>query len=330
MARDATRPIDVLTLGEAMVLFVATEPGALSEVTCFRRATAGAEFNVAIGLARLGLRVSFLTRVGGDAFGRHVQQVLQREGIAADLVQQDAAHRTGFMLKALAPTGQDPAIEYHRRGSAASHLGLPDLPATLLPQTRHVHLTGIAAGVSPSLRELVFELARQARAQGCTLSFDPNLRPALWPSPREMIDTLMPLAALCDWILPGQAEGERLTGRTRPEAIADAFLAQGARGVVVKQGGEGAWFHDARTGQRGHLPAQSVAHVVDTVGAGDGFAVGVISALLEGLDLGAATARGHAIGARVLQFPGDCDGLPTRDELSAFLSSSRQPQGACP
>jgi 2-dehydro-3-deoxygluconokinase len=59
--------------------------------------------------------------------------------------------------------------------------------------------------------------------------------------------------------------------------------------------------------------------VVDTVGAGDGFAAGVISGLLEGLALPAAAMRGNRIGARVVQFPGDSDGLPTRDELGAAL-----------
>jgi len=65
-----------------------------------------------------------------------------------------------------------------------------------------------------------------------------------------------------------------------------------------------------------------VAKVVDTVGAGDGFAVGVISGLLEGLSLPEATVRGNAIGARVVQFPGDSDGLPTRAELQAFMAAN--------
>ena len=68
-----------------------------------------------------------------------------------------------------------------------------------------------------------------------------------------------------------------------------------------------------------HLSLEEVIPVVDTVGAGDGFAVGVISALLEGMDLRQAAQRGNAIGARVVQFPGDCDGLPDRSQLQALL-----------
>ena len=66
------------------------------------------------------------------------------------------------------------------------------------------------------------------------------------------------------------------------------------------------------------MPGVPVERVVDTVGAGDGFAVGLVSGLLEGLTLAAAAARGNAIGARVVQFPGDSDGLPTRAELAAM------------
>ena len=89
----------------------------------------------------------------------------------------------------------------------------------------------------------------------------------------------------------------------------------GARLVVVKLGSAGAYYSSEQGS--GHMPAFPVAQVVDTVGAGDGFAVGVISALLEGLPLAQAAARGNLIGARVVQFPGDCDGLPTRTQLEA-------------
>lgn len=320
-------PLDVLTLGEPLGLFIACEPGPLEQVTHFRRATAGAEFNVAIGLARLGLRTALLSRLGDDALGRHLRTVMRREGVVDQHVKVDPEHLTGFMFKALAAAGVDPAIEYHRRGSAASHFGPDDLPADLLTRTRHVHLSGVAPAVSPRLRAAVFALARAARAQGCSLSFDPNLRPSLWSSHEAMIETLRELASLCDWVLPGRSEGEALTGQREPEAIAETFVGWGARRVVVKDA-QGAYHLDTGTGWRGWVPARPVARIVDTVGAGDGFAVGVISALLEGQDLAEATARGHAIGARVLGFPGDADGLPTRHELQADLAAANATLGA--
>ncbi len=314
--KDSAMKLDVITIGEAMVLFAAQSPGQLEDVAAFKRSTAGAELNVAIGLARLGLRVGYLSRVGSDSFGRHLLGVLAEEGIDHRHVAVDAQHPTGFMLKSRSDDGSDPQIEYFRRGSAASRMQASELQADCCASARHLHLTGIFVGVSPTTHALVFELAAQARKAGLTISFDPNLRPALWPSKAEMIDCMNRLAALSDWVLPGLEEGRLLTGQPSAEGIADFYLARGAKGVVIKLGPEGAYYATAT--ERGQVPGVKVARVVDTVGAGDGFAAGVVSGLLEGLSLEAAAARGNAIGARVVQFPGDCDGLPTRAELEAF------------
>ncbi len=312
-------PLDILTVGEPMVLFAATEPGPLDAVRTFSRSTAGAELNVAIGLARLGHRVGYLSRLGDDSFGRHIAGVLDREGIDRSRVGFDPQHPTGFMLKSLAGDGSDPAIEYFRRGSAASRMTAADIPRDAGTQARHLHLTGIFAALSPGTRELVFDLAARTRAAGATISFDPNLRPALWPSRTEMIECLGRLADAADWILPGIDEGRLLTGRSEARDIASHYLDRGASFVAVKLGAEGAWC--ATPTEQRHVAGRAVERVVDTVGAGDGFAVGVISALLEGLGPFDAAARGNAIGARVVGFPGDCDGLPSRRELEAAMQA---------
>ena len=244
--------------------------------------------------------------------------MLDREGIDRGRVTVDPTRPTGFMLKSRSMDGSDPQIEYFRSGSAASRLGPADNVPGLFAQCRHLHLTGVCAAISDGTRELVFQLAADARAAGRTVSFDPNLRPRLWPSQGVMVETLNRLASVSDWVLPGLEEGRLLTGRESPEAVADFYLEHGASRVIVKLGPEGAFF--ASAAERGRAPGVRVARIVDTVGAGDGFAVGVISGLLEGLTLAQATARGNAIGARVVQFPGDCDGLPDRAQLDAFVA----------
>ncbi len=308
--------LDVITVGEAMVQFAALQTGPLEDVASFTRVTAGAELNVAIGLARLGLRVGYISGLGNDSLGRHIAQVLDREGVDRTHVGTDAEHATGFMIKSRNDDGSDPKTEYFRRGSAASRLGVAHNPRAYCAASRHLHLTGIYVAVSPSTRELVFELAADARAAGRSVSFDPNLRPTLWRTQAEMVECMNRLAGFSDWVLPGLAEGRLLTGRDSPEGIAAFYLDRGARGVVVKLGPEGAYFASAT--ERGRAAGVPVKKVVDTVGAGDGFAVGVISGLLEGLGLVGAAARGNTIGARVVQYPGDCDGLPTRAELYAL------------
>jgi 2-dehydro-3-deoxygluconokinase len=308
--------LDVITAGEPLVLFAARESGPLEQAQTFARVTAGAELNVVIGLARLGLRTGYITRLGDDSFGRFLSAAMHREGIDTTHAAVDGTRPTGFMLKSKSDDGSDPRTEYFRRGSAASAIDVGDLPHMYVRSARHLHLTGIYVAVSPSARAFVFALAAAAREAGLTISFDPNIRPSLWPSDEAMIGCMDRLARLAHWVLPGLDEGRRLTGRDTPGDIAAHYLERGARGVVVKLGAAGAYH--ATVAERGLAPGVPVARVVDTVGAGDGFAVGVISALLEGANLAQAAARGNAIGARVVQFPGDADGLPTRAQLDAM------------
>jgi 2-dehydro-3-deoxygluconokinase len=243
-----------------------------------------------------------------------VLDVLAQEGIDSSRVTIDERYPTAFQLKSRNDDGSDPAIEYFRKGSAASHLSLDDYVADYVLGARHLHLTGVAPAISGTSRELAFHMAAEMRKAGKTISFDPNLRPTLWPSQEAMAEALNALAAHADWVLPGVSEGKILTGYTTPEDIARFYLDQGAKGVVVKLGAHGAYFRTADNDQ-GTVPAIAVEKVVDTVGAGDGFAVGVVSALLEGRDVRHALTRGNRIGALAIQVIGDSEGLPTRAEL---------------
>ncbi len=306
---------DVVTFGEAMVLLAADQPGPLEDVRVFRKYTAGAETNVAIGLARLGLHVGWASRLGGDSLGRFLRESMQADGIDCSHVRVVPGESTGMMFKSQAPDGSDPVTEYHRAGSAASRMRVQDVDDPWLARARHLHVTGVFAAVSEACHAVLEHAMTVMRGAGGTISFDPNLRPALWASEEAMRVGINALAGKADWVLPGLGEGHVLTGSREPENIARFYLDRGAKRVIVKLGAKGAWFTDGRIS--GHVPAVHVARVVDTVGAGDGFAVGVISGLLEGLALREAVMRGAWISARVVQTAGDADGLPSREVLAA-------------
>lgn len=305
--------IDVATFGEAMMLLVADRPGPLEDALAFYKRSAGAETNVAIGLSRLGLKVAWASRLGTDSMGRYLLAAMRQEGIDCSQVVCDASQKTGFMIKGQVSDGSDPAIEYHRQGSAASRMTAADINQPWLLSARHLHATGVFAAVSEGTLALTQQSMDLMRAGGRSVSFDPNLRPSLWASTAHMRSAINDLARRADWVLPGLEEGRLLTGENSPEAIARFYLNAGASRVIVKLGSEGAYF--ASTAGSGHVPGFAVAQVVDTVGAGDGFAVGVISALLEGLALAEATRRGAWIGAQAVQVMGDSEGLPTRAAL---------------
>jgi 2-dehydro-3-deoxygluconokinase len=141
----------------------------------------------------------------------------------------------------------------------------------------------------------------------------------LWESKEVMIETINSLAAKCDMILPGIEEGLILTGSKEPEDIAAFYQNLGVKTVIIKLGSKGAY---VQTEDESYVVEGFKAEkVVDTVGAGDGFAVGVISGRLEGLPLKECVKRGNAIGAIQVQHISDNEGLPTREELEAFISS---------
>ncbi|MGV4201936.1 sugar kinase [Citrobacter murliniae] len=306
--------LDVVTIGEAMAMFVATQTGDLADVEQFIKRVAGAELNVATGLARLGLKVGWVSRVGNDSFGRFILKSLAKEGIDAQGVTQDGRYATGFQLKSKVENGTDPIVEYFRKGSAASHLSVEDYHDGYFSSARHLHLSGVAAALSASSYALLSHTARTMKTMGKTISFDPNLRPVLWKSETEMVEKLNRLAFQADWVLPGLKEGMILTGQQTPEGIADFYLRHGVKAVIIKTGADGAWYK-AANGEHGSVAPVRVDNVVDTVGAGDGFAVGVISALLEGRSLHQAVTRGNKIGALAIQVQGDSEGLPTREQL---------------
>jgi len=307
--------LDVVTYGEALALFVADEVGDFADVEKYTRRLAGAETNVAIGLSRLGLKVGWVSRVGNDSFGRFIRKRVAQEGVDVSHVATDMEFRTAIQLKAKAVDGADPAIEYYRKGSAASHLSQIDFDESYFGGARHLHATGIAAALSASTMAFAHQALDFMRAKGKTISFDPNLRPMLWPSQEVMAHKLNELAFKADWVLPGLGEGKTLTGYSEPRDIAAFYLDKGVKQVVIKLGAEGAYFRNAS--EEGVITGVEVKEVVDTVGAGDGFAVGVISGLLEGLSMPEAVMRGNRIGAFAIQVVGDMEGLPTRAQLNA-------------
>ena len=307
--------LEVITLGEAMLLLVADRPGPLEDAESFDKRTAGAETNAAIGLARLGLKVGWASRLGADAMGRYLVRVMRGEGIDCSHVIADPTQRTGFQIKGRVEGGGDPPTEYYRKGSAASLFQPDQIDVSWLTAARHLHTTGVFSAVSDSCLATVQRSMALMREAGRTISFDTNLRPSLWSSPERMRSVINALAAQADWVLPGLEEGQILTGERTAEGVAAFYRAQGAKLVVVKLGPEGAYFEgDAG---KGHVPGFPVAQVVDTVGAGDGFAAGVISGLLDGLGVPDAVKRGAWIGARAVQVLGDSEGFPTRAELVA-------------
>lgn len=313
---------DVVLIGEAMGLFAANEYGELLEGKSYSRGVAGAEVNVGIGLSRLGFDVSFLTKLGTDSFGEYIYDYLQKENIGTDYVTFDEEHNTGLMLKSKINDG-DPQTSYYRKGSAFSTFSIEDVINKInFNDVRLLHVTGIPPALNEVTRGAVYYLMAQAKEAGTFITFDPNLRPSLWKDEKMMIRVMNDLAKYANVILPGIAEGEILTGSSDKEEIADFYLDLGVDYVVIKTGKEGA-FTKSKDKSTMQVPGFKVEHVIDTVGAGDGFAVGIISGYLDGLNLQEAAERANAIGSIQVQNQSDNEGLPDRKELTKYLKENK-------
>ena len=311
----------LLLAGEPMGLLIAQSEGSLDSVAGFTLAVAGAEFNVATGAARLGHFVSYLTKLGNDPFGTRITNTLTANKIDSSNVLTSDTNTTGFMLKSKVSKG-DPEIFYFRKGSAASTLDASDVDKIDFSKFDYVHLTGIFPALTDSTRAAIMALIKKAKELGLFISFDPNLRPQLWPSQEVMVKTLNELASYADLVLPGCGEGKILCGSEDPSKINDFYRSLGARMVVTKLGPDGALVREGDNEYK--VPGFIIDKVVDTVGAGDGFACGVITGLMEGLSLEKAVERGAAIGAIQCTFAGDNEGLPTQEQLKEFMQTHKR------
>ena len=309
--------LEVATFGEVLGSLLATEVGPLREASRFERRVAGSEVNTAIALARLGHRVGYAGVVGDDLFGAAARALFDVEGIDTTMLVTTAELATGLQLKERV-LGRDPLYMYYRQGSAGAALRPEARLVEYLATARHLHATGIPLAISPSARECAFTAVETARANAVPVSFDPNLRPVLWSRREEMIEVVNALAVRCDWVMPGIMEGEILTGSAEPQAVADYYLSRGVTGVVIKLGSAGALVSTAEGTWR--CPAFPV-DVVDTLGAGDGFAAGFISGLLDRDTPQEALQRACAVGALATTSEGDCDGMPTRAALDEYMMS---------
>ncbi|HEX6449231.1 MAG TPA: sugar kinase [Trebonia sp.] len=302
-------PAEVVTFGETMAAMRGEGPLRLGGTLGL--SVAGAESNVAIGLARLGHSVAWAGRVGDDELGALVLRTLRAENVDVSGAVTDPARPTGLILFERR-TGDVTRVQYYRSGSAGGALepGKPFIPNG----ARFLHITGITPALGTEAARATASGAERARDAGCAVSFDVNYRARLWSEDDARV-ALRPLAATAGIIFGSEPELSLLTGDPGSGArtAAEELLGNGAQAVVVKRGAHGATAYTADGAVS--VPARTV-RAVDTIGAGDAFVAGYLSGALDGLDTAGRLRRGAIVSAFAVGSSGDWEGLPTRRELS--------------
>lgn len=310
--------MDVISIGETMVLFTPNTLGKIRYANQYTSRIAGAETNTLIGLAKLGHKAGWISRLGRDEFGELILNTVRGEGVDVSKVVMDDEAPTGILFKEI--INQDSVnIYYYRKDSAASRLSPDDLDKTYMANAKYLYLSGITPALSLSCRKTVFESINMAKDNGLKIVFDPNIRRKLWED-EEAREVILEIAGKSDVILPGVSECEFLFGTRDYEQAVQSFHEAGAETVIVKLGDKGAYY--STFDRKGYIDSYPVKAVIDPVGAGDGFAAGVLSGFLDGLTISEAVKRGCAIGAMVCSTNGDMEGLPSKRELYQFCDSN--------
>jgi 2-dehydro-3-deoxygluconokinase len=309
----------VVTIGESLVAFIPNAHTKLRYVQQFSKVVVGAESNVAVGLAKLGIESSWVSKVGNDEFGQFIIRELRAEGVDTSQVKLSEDNPTAIMFKQFS-ANLDSSVFYYRKGSAASTLTLADIDLGYLKQAKVLHLSGITPALSDSCKQTFIELIRFAKQEGILISFDPNIRRKLW-SEEEAKKTLKPLLLTSDIALLGEDEGELLLGTSDAQQISKLLLASGVRAVGVKQGSRGSSVADA---SGFYQIAPYPVKVVDTIGAGDAFNAGFLTGFLEGKPIKECGLMGSLMGGLAVSSYGDTEGLPDRSTFDRLLAQKEE------
>lgn len=299
---------EIITVGETMATLRLEHAASLNPTVSL--SVAGSEGNVAVGLARLGHRVRWVSAVGDDAVGRLVTRAYAAEMVDISAVRVDPAAPTGILVSEQRLPGIA-RVDYHRTGSAGSAISSADVLSALAEAPRIVHVSGITPALSPAAAEAVGTAVTEGRRQGALVSLDVNYRSRLW-STEEASAALTPLLNEVDVLIADPDELAVLLPSGDEPTRVKRLLELGLSAVVVKRGAQGASVWTG--GERVDRPARTVK-TIDSIGAGDAFVAGYLSATLDGLDVGARLERANVAGAFAVSSTGDWEGLPRRAEL---------------
>ena len=308
----------LLTLGETMACLVPESGGPLRYVTRYSLTMAGAESNLAIDAAKLGIPCRWYSRLGNDEFGAMIRNRIRGEGVDCETVRFDSSRPTGLMCK---QTGcGESKVFYYRAGSAASAMDETDITEDLWQDVGLLHLTGITPVLSLSCRRAVKKAVSEAQRRNIPISFDPNIRRKLWAG-EDYTQLLKELSLSSTLLLLGKEEASILFGTESPEKMAkEAFSGGTVQAVALKDGANGGIV--IPRGQRAIRIAAWPCHCIEPIGAGDAYNAGFLAGWMQGRSWEICGRMGAIAGAMATETPGDIEETPTREQMNNALNGA--------
>ncbi len=283
----------LLSIGECMIELAPTEAGT------FGMGFAGDTFNTAWyaqQLAGSGIEVAYFSAIGDDEPSGRMRRFMEDAGIVPELVVRKGGSVGLYMISL---KNGERSFSYWRSASAARTLAddLDALPGVTKGDI--AFFSGITMAVLPEASRARFlQTLAEARANGVTIVFDPNLRPRLWPDTATMCDCIMQAAAVSDIVLPSFEDEQGYFGDADTTATADRYSKVGATTVVVKDGPGPVLLRQGTTDTV--VPPETATAVVDTTAAGDSFNAGFLIGMMEGLSADAAVTQGCKLACKVI------------------------------
>ncbi|CAL9135969.1 fructokinase-1-like [Musa acuminata AAA Group] len=316
----------VVSFGEMLIDFVPSEAGvSLAEASAFLKAPGGAPANVAIAVARLGGRAAFVSKLGDDEFGHMLAAILREKGVSDAGVVFDAGARTALAFVTLRADGEREFM-FYRNPSADMLLTAAELNVDLIRNGAIFHYGSISLIAEPC-RSAHLKAMELAKESGALLSYDPNLRLPLWPSPEEARKQILSIWDKADIVKVSGAELEFLTGHDSVEdEVALRLWRPSLKLLLVTLGDKGCKYFTKDF--RGIVGSFTVKQV-DTTGAGDAF----VGALLQGIIEDQSALQDEKKLRQVLRFANACGAitatkkgaipsLPSASEVMEFLEKA--------
>ena len=311
---------EVYVLGRVIVDIYGNEIGVpLKDVTSFNKYLGGSAGNTAVGLARHGAHVGLISRVGADQHGEFLLDVLRREGVETNMVKADPEHPTGLAFAALKPPS-DSEVLFYCRPCAYEYLSLSDLDEQAIKQAKILVVCATTLSVSPS-REATLAALEMNRATGGINVIDVDWRPMFWSNKAEAKLYYQMAIRMADVVIANEPELEFIGGSPDPHIASQAVFSLGPSQVVAKRGGNGVLYFGPE-GER-FTPSFPV-HVMNTLGAGDGFGAAYTYGLLQGWPVERRLEYAAAAGAIVVSRHSCSEAMPTAEETESLIAAGRE------
>lgn len=309
----------IITLGEALIDFIPLD----EQNTVYQKSPGGAPANVAVGLARLGMKSTFLGKVGEDVLGRFLQETLKGHRVRINQMHLTPDVRTGVVLVTNGEDGER-SFEFYIDPSADRFLLVDDIDEEDLISHKILHFGSISMISSPA-REATQYAVKIAKENGLLISYDPNLRLGLWDSEEAARDTIQLMLGEADVVKLSEEELEFITGEKELDAGVKKLSSYDIPFLIITMGADGSYVFTGEARQ--YVPAMKV-QAVDTTGAGDAFVSGILYSIHEhkggieslSIDEAVRMARFASVsGALAASTKGAMTALPSLEEVQVRL-----------